>query len=397
MQRSSQDVSDPVQHFDFLTEFDRDRLFCRVPEEFDRDDQREVVAMGLGATLYSPADRPGLAKASVVARSRGVTSSVICLEDAIPDEAVESALINTVEQLREIAGAEAAAPMTFVRVRSPQQIVRLVQELGDAMSAVTGFVLPKFTPDSGSDFLSTAARASEWVGRRLWLMPVVETPEVMARSSRAAFLSDLGTVLDEYRDHVLAVRVGATDLGGSYGLRRPRELTIYDIRLVADAIADIVGELGRPGEGYPITGPVWEYFSSPERLFKPLLRETPFAHSQDRALRARLIAHDFDGLIREAILDRANGLMGKTVIHPSHVPAIHALSVVTHEEYVDAHDVLRSRSLGGGVAASSYRNKMNEGNPHRAWAERTELRARLFGVSRDQVGFVDLLGATVSD
>ena len=51
------------------------------------------------------------------------------------------------------------------------------------------------------------------------------------------------------------------------------------------------------------------------------------------------------------------------------------------------------RAPCGGVAASGYRNKMNEAKPHRAWAERTMLRARVFGVSGEHVSFVDLLGA----
>ena len=53
-----------------------------------------------------------------------------------------------------------------------------------------------------------------------------------------------------------------------------------------------------------------------------------------------LIRKDLDGLIREVALDKANGLIGKTVIHPSHVAAVHALSVVTLEEYTDAIDIL---------------------------------------------------------
>ncbi len=81
---------------------------------------------------------------------------------------------------------------------------------------------------------------------------------------------------------------------------------------------------------------MWEYFSATERMFKPQLRESPFVGHEERALRAELIAADLDGLIREVALDRANGLTGKTVIHPSHVAAVHALSVVAHEEYADA-------------------------------------------------------------
>ena len=34
---------------------------------------------------------------------------------------------------------------------------------------------------------------------------------------------------------------------------------------------------------------------------------------------------------------------------------------------------------------------MNEVKPHRAWAERTMLRAEVFGVAREDIGFVELL------
>jgi len=104
-----------------------------------------------------------------------------------------------------------------------------------------------------------------------------------------------------------------------------------------------------------------------------------------------MITSDTEGLLREVVLDKANGLTGKTVIHPSHVPAVHALMVVTAEEYADATDILRADRRGGGVCASSYHNKMNESKPHRAWAERTLRRAEAFGVAAEGIGVVDLL------
>lgn len=140
------------------------------------------------------------------------------------------------------------------------------------------------------------------------------------------------------------MRTGATDLCGAYGIRRGRDLTIYDVRLVADVLMAVVNVLGRTdGSGFTVTGPVWEYFTGEERLFKPRLREAPFQEHDAVALRAELITRALDGLIREVVLDKANGLTGKTVIHPSHVPVVHALSVVTHEEHADAQDILRGR------------------------------------------------------
>jgi hypothetical protein len=135
---------------------------------------------------------------------------------------------------------------------------------------------------------------------------------------------------------------------------------------------------------------VWEHFANEERLFKPLLRESPFNAHEAEQLRASLLRNDLDGLLREITLDKANGILGKTVIHPTHVAAVHALSVVTHEEWCDATDILGTQ--GGGATASSYRNKMNEAKPHWAWAQRTVQRADAFGVAGPDVSVVDLLG-----
>jgi hypothetical protein len=166
------------------------------------------------------------------------------------------------------------------------------------------------------------------------------------------------------------------------------------LRVIADVIADVVNIFGRAdGTGWVITGPVWEYFSGPERIFKPQLRESPFVEHSEPALRAKLIAGDLDGLIREVALDKANGLIGKTVIHPSHVAAVHALLVVTHEEYCDAMDILGGTAAAKAVMPSTYRNKMNESKPHAAWARQVLARADVFGVAREATSFVDLLGA----
>jgi len=50
------------------------------------------------------------------------------------------------------------------------------------------------------------------------------------------------------------------------------------------------------------------------------LRQTPFDERKAGGLRRQLMNTDLDGLMRETMLDRANGLTGKSVIHPSHVP-----------------------------------------------------------------------------
>ena len=282
-----------------------------------------------------------------------------------------------------------------MRVRRPDQLVDVVERMGAAASALTGFVLPKFGPANGEEYFAAIAEAERASGSRLFGMPVMESPEITHEETRQDSLCWAQQTLGRHRDRVLAVRIGATDLSAVYGLRRSPDLTVYDVRVVAQVITDVINRLGRAdGTGFVITGPVWEYFEGGERIFKPRLRETLFERHHAEDLRRQLISRDMDGLIREVELDKANGLTGKTVIHPSHVLAVNALQVVTHEEYADAMDVLSSHGQGG-VAASGYGNKMNESKPHTAWARRTATRARMFGVSAPDVSFVEILAASL--
>jgi citrate lyase beta subunit len=383
-----------MRHFGYLSEADRARLFHVPPESFTRSDDAAFLATALGASLYSPGTRPALAKDLLRRSDDGMVSAVVCLEDAVADEDVAFAERNVVRQLGELARTGSDGPLVFVRVRSPQQVWDVVAGLGRDLPVLSGFVLPKFTARTGAAFLRAVADASASTGQRLLVMPILESPELIHRETRVPALIEAKGLLDAHRDQVLAVRIGTTDLSSAYGIRRDRDLTIYDVGVVSDAIADVVNVFGRAdGTGFVVTGPVWEYFHNHERLFKPQLRQSPFAAQDAMELRQQLITGHVDGLIRELVLDKANGLLGKTVIHPSHVPVVHALSVVTHEEFLDATDVVGAGH--GGVAASSYRNKMNEAKPHRAWAERTLRRARAFGVAAEGIRLVDLLGAGV--
>ena len=383
-----------ARHFSHLPDEDVERLFSQPPEALGRSCPPALLAVALGATLYMPGTRPQLARDLVRRAAAGAVSSVVCLEDSVADADVEDAQRNVVAQLRALAREEDAAPFVFVRVRHPEQIPAIVTALGDDARILSGFVLPKFTETHGAAFLDAVDDTAAAAGVRLLAMPVIESPEIIHRETREDALLGVQRLLDKHRSSVLAVRTGATDLCSVYGIRRGRDLTIWDVRLVAGVLTDVINVLGRAdGTGFVVTGPVWEYFSSDERLFKPQLRHTPFDQHDANRLRADLITRDLDGLIREVVLDKVNGLTGKTVIHPSHVPVVHALSVVTHEEYADATDVLEAAGRSG-VSASRYGNKMNESKPHLSWAERTILRARAFGVAAEDVGLVDLLAAT---
>lgn len=386
-----------MRHFGHLAPDVRDELFHREPQEFTSDSPARTLAVALGATLYSPATRSTLADAVLKQAAQGVVSMVLCLEDSIDDREVEGAEENLVRQFADLAARadRDQLPLLFIRVRTPEQITDLVRRLGDDVRLLSGFVLPKFTEETGVPFLEALTAAELACGRRLFAMPVLESPQLLHLETRTETLYGISRTVDKYRERVLALRLGVTDFCSAYGLRRSPDMTAYDVRIVASVIADLVNVLGRAdGTGFTITGPVWEYFKHSERMFKPLLRHSPFV-PEAVDLRQSLIQHDMDGLLREIELDRTNGLQGKTCIHPSHVLPVHALNVVSHEEWSDAVDILHEDRSGGGVLRSAYTNKMNEVKPHRAWAERTLRRAEVFGVARDEIGFVELLSACV--
>jgi citrate lyase beta subunit len=394
-----------MRHFSFLTDEHASRLFHIAPQELSMGSAPALLAVALGATLYTPADRPNLAQDIRKQAARGCLSMVICLEDSIADDVVESAETNVVNTLTRLHAGDPEdafhpddGPLLFLRVRTPEQMLSLSRRCGEALDLLMGFVIPKFENETGQaqrflDALHTI-NASRGGGRRLRIMPIMESPVMIHGETRASTLSGICDVLQANRDDVLAVRVGATDMSSAFGLRRSRDLTIYDVKVVASVIGDIVNMLGRPDNGFVISGPVWEHYSNSERVLRPLLRRTPFAEANEMPLRDRILTANLDGLIREIELDLANGLLGKTVIHPTHVPLVHAMCVVSHEEYVDALEIAGKN--GGGASASPYGNKMNEMKPHQAWAGQTLLRAAAFGVAAENITYVDLLEASMN-
>lgn len=407
-----------MQHFKALNQTERDRLFLIAPETLDVRTDSSLLAVALGATLYSPANRSDLAKSVLKQTERGCVSIVLCLEDSIPDNDVETAesnLLAALEELGSLPDPDRSLPLLFVRCRTPEQLLDVGRRAGGSLDVVTGFVLPKFENETGRGraFLEALQRLNHETGRTitrsveagtapdrtrrevapLRAMPIIEDKVMTHVETRHTALANALALVNSFRDLVLCVRIGATDMSSTFGLRRSRDLTIYHVNVVASVIGDVVNIFGRTDDRWVITGPVWEHFTNKERVLRPLLRATPFSTVNESELRQRLLMDNLDGLIREIELDQANGLLGKTVIHPSHVPVVHSMSVVSHEEYLDALDIVAG--LSGGVQASSYGNKMNELKPHRSWAERTLLRARAFGVANAGISFAELLEASM--
>lgn len=391
-----------MRYFNYLTKEDKDAIFFKAPEPFDKETPRAILAYALGATLYMPGTRESIAEDIISQKNTGLTSTVFCLEDSIGDSEVPFAEENLTTQVKRIYKASnnqeiesVDLPLIFIRVRTPEQILRLMERMGDSAKIITGFIFPKFTSASYKYFEVIKSLNDQSTGP-FYGMPIIESPEVIYRESRMHELMETKRLLDSYQDLVLNVRIGATDFSGLYGIRRGPDVTIYDITVIRDCIADIINIFGRVESDYVISGPVWEYFSNGGRVLKPQLRKSPFEEfhgtngSNGTKIRSQLLNKYVDGLIREVIVDRENGIVGKTIIHPSHIIPVQSLYIVGHEEYLDALSILENSNGQKGVLKSHYTNKMNEIKPHHNWAHKIILRAKNYGVFHEQHNFISL-------
>ena len=325
---------------------------------------------------------------------------VIDLEDAVGDLELEGAEQKLCAHLHQIKCAlddhiitYADLPLIFVRVRTPGQMARITNRLGDLQKVLTGYVFPKFNYENGKEFLHIlkSCNSPEMV---LYGMPILESAEIIYKESRIDTLLRVKELLDSYQEYILNVRIGATDFCGLFGIRRKADSTIYDVSIIRDCISDIINIFTRKENGYVVSGPVWEFFSKDPRILKPQLRMTPFHErygSTGLEKRSEMINQYIDGLINEVLLDKLNGLNGKTIIHPTHIPIVHALYVVTHEEYMDAASIVEHSGQKLGVMKSAYENKMNEMKPHLHWATQILLRAKAFGVCNPDQNFTSII------
>lgn len=393
-----------MRYFNYLTAEQERALFHSPPVSFNQKTDKALLACAVGAALYMPATRPDVPEDILKLREAGLVTAIMDLEDAVGDGEVNAAEESVVRHLallsayldRDLDASE--LPLLFIRVRSPEQLERLIFRLGSLITMLTGFVFPKFSADNGRAYFEAIAdynRLRVSGDPVLYGMPILESAPIIYRESRLDSLLTIRGLLREYREYVLNVRIGATDFSSLFGLRRSPDISIYDLTPIRDCISDIINVFGRVEEGYVISGPVWEYFSGKNhRVLRPQLWQTPFEDTfgkYGKEMRSHYISSAIDGLIREVLLDKENGIVGKTIIHPSHLRPVQAMYTVMHEEYVDALSIVESNDGSRGVLRSEYANKMNEIKPHLNWAKRILLRSQIYGVLHEQQHFVGLL------
>lgn len=379
-----------MKHHRYNPEF----KFVKSPMDFNKYTERNVLRYCLGATMYMPGIKDFTGKI-LSDEIPGLTSMVLCFEDACPEKEVPRAEENVIRMLTDLSSAldrgeitYKEIPLIFCRVRSEEQFESFAKKLSKQHCKVlAGFSFPKFTAVNGEEYFSYLKKLNEDFGEILYGLPVIEDSTVAFKETRLDALLEIKKVLEKYRELVLQVRVGATDFSSFFGVRRGVDYSIYDILTVRECLSDILNIFSRNNE-YVVSGPVWEYFRASKQM---MFRELPKYDIENQLLkRVPIFNAEVDGLLREVILDRANGFIGKTVIHPTHVKFVNAMQAVTKEEYDDACQILAEED---GVVKSMQSNKMNEIRPHTNWAVRICMRAKVFGVVQNENSYLELFSA----
>lgn len=367
--------------------------FVEEPIDFNKNTEKALLQYCLGATLYMPGTK-NILKKILSKELFDITSMVMCFEDSIQETDISKAENNVLFHLSEIANeienkniVIGDIPLIFLRVRNIDQFKQFVDKLSSKQAAIlSGFVFPKFHGANAGAFLHLLEDTGKKHNTLLYGMPILEGKEIAYLETRQQELLVLKNILEPYKNLILNIRVGGTDFSSLFGARRGINYSIYDIFSVRDCLADILNFFSRADDDYSVSAPVWEYFLADKTdnlntlvhndIHKSLINRTP------------IINEAIDGLLREVIIDKANGFVGKTIIHPSHARYVNALQSVTREEFEDAQQILNAT---GGVVKSANSNKMNEINPHRNWAQKIIYKAKAYGVVENDMSYLSLI------
>lgn len=311
----------------------------------------------VGALLYSPALNRKVAESIIAEKFNSPYSLALCLEDTIADDNVEFAekqLGITLKKLLEASYDKSFyMPMIFIRVRSSEQLLRLWKDLAEWVELITGFIFPKYSVGNADSYNEAMKTINAEAHKTVYMMPILESRDIVEYSTRYTVLSNLKSKIDSVNDMVLNIRVGGNDFSNEFATRRHYDETIYDILPISQLLGDILTVFSRE---YVVSGPVWEFFSSDNEEWKR-------------------------GLQNELKLDKVNGFIGKTVIHPKQISVVNEALKVSHKDYEDAKEILNWDEIGLQVGKSFAGERMNEVKTHINWAYKTIALAEIYGVN----------------
>lgn len=289
----------------------------------------------LGAPLYMPAHRHDILDCANGEKYPSLRSMIFCTEDAVSHSEVDSSLRHLGLCLQGFRTVPER--FRFIRVRNPEILARLLDL--PHIDKIDGFVLPKF------DTNVFHAYFDQLKGTNFKIMPTLETRHVFDVGAMVELRQAL--LQDEVVAQILMLRIGGNDLMNLLGIRRPRQLTLYDTPL-----GNVISQLVTVFNPYhfSLSAPVFEYLNDNATLQKEIQRDLAF------------------------------GLIGKTAIHPSQIASIEAAYQVDLDDYEMAVKLIDSTA----PAVFKMHDAMCEVATHRQWAISILNRQQCYGVNGEK-------------
>lgn len=377
-----------MRHYMHLSDSELNKIFYKKPEAFDNTTKKNQLRYALGATLYLPATKY-IAPYLLEKRYSHLTSFVMCFENLIEERNIniaEKTLLNTLRTLKMAENENRInkdeLPLFFIHVRDPLQFERLYEILikeKDIISYISGFFLPKFNSNNADAYLSTVKKI-RLISEYIYALPIIESKEIISLASRISELITLEKTIFEYRDMILGIRIGGSYINSVLGVNSLEAMSIYDVGITASIIYDIINSfINLSYEDIAIYSSSWDKKIT---SFQTVSKSSN-AFEQNKVIYNHAFTHDpsLDGFIREILLDKLNGCVGKTVVYPNQISIVNALYSVERKDYELALSINSSNE-----PSLNYGEQIN----NKIWSNKILSLSKIYGVLNENYSAVDL-------
>lgn len=371
-----------------LSDSELNKIFYKKPEAFDNTTKKNQLRYALGATLYLPATKY-IAPYLLEKRYSHLTSFVMCFENLIEERNIniaEKTLLNTLRTLKMAENENRInkdeLPLFFIHVRDHLQFERLYEILikeKDIISYISGFFLPKFNSNNADAYLSTVKKI-RLISEYIYALPIIESKEIISLASRISELITLEKTIFEYRDMILGIRIGGSYINSVLGVNSLEAMSIYDVGITASIIYDIINSfINLSYEDIAIYSSSWDKKIT---SFQTVSKSSN-AFDQNKVIYNHAFTHDpsLDGFIREILLDKLNGCVGKTVVYPNQISIVNALYSVERKDYELALSINSSNE-----PSLNYGEQIN----NKIWSNKILSLSKIYGVLNENYSAVDL-------
>ena len=254
------------------------------------------IYYSVGALLYTAADNTKIADDIISENFTIPFSLAFSFDTAAGDEEADRAeniLTKTLDKLY-IAKKDSNfyIPKLFMRVLSTSHIAHLYKKFGSLLDLITGFILPDFSISNMDVYLYEMQKVNSIISTPVYIVPELDGAALLDMRNRYNSLYSIKERLDSYEDYTLNILVSVSSVLNMLCVRHGVDENIYQCGPAAQLLSDVVAVLG---PSYVISAPAFEYYSG--------------------------IGWE-EGLVREIILDRLHGFVGKTIINPKQILAV---------------------------------------------------------------------------